>query len=106
MALTWTAAAGLAALPSVWPSFRQYMTAVDGICLFAAGWISRENWVNARQRKAGDEADPEFSPAEQQRMHELAESLKWTCEGCGGTLIGGQPPRCIGCRPELRARAS
>ena len=43
------------------------------------------------------EAEPEFL-ATQQRMRELAESLTWTCEGCGARLIGGQPPRCIGCR--------
>jgi len=37
---------------------------------------------------AEDEPEPEFSPAERQRMHELAERLTWTCEGCGGKLIG------------------
>jgi hypothetical protein len=51
------------------------------------------------------EADPEFSPAEQQRMRELRESLTWTCEGCGGTLAGGNPPRCIGCRGATLATA-
>lgn len=51
---------------------------------------------------AEDDAEPEFSPADEQRMRELAERLTWTCEGCGGKLIGGRPPRCIGCRPELR----
>lgn len=48
------------------------------------------------------EETPEFSPADLERLHELAERLTWTCEGCGGRLIGGRPPRCIGCRPELR----
>jgi hypothetical protein len=50
------------------------------------------------------EAEPEFSPADLQRLHELAERLTWTCEGCGGKLIGGQPPRCIGCRPDVARR--
>lgn len=44
------------------------------------------------------ESGPEFSPAELERLRELRERLTWTCEGCGGQLIGGDPPRCIGCR--------
>ena len=29
----------------------------------------------------------------------------WTCEGCGGQLTGGHPPRCIGCRGATRPTA-
>lgn len=45
------------------------------------------------------EPDPGFSAAELERLRDLRERLLWTCEGCGGRLAGGNPPRCIGCQP-------
>ena len=49
LALTGIAAAGLLALPSLWPPFRPYMERAGMLFMFAAGWVMRGR-DRARQR--------------------------------------------------------